>query len=155
MSRANLLVLVQFGLFSILIASFIFLPVASYLPVKVIGAIMIVSGIIIFFKAIQAHSQTNRRSPNITPTPNIAAQLVNTGIYHRIRHPIYTGVILCGLGAALLHGHMGSIVIALTFIPFFTYKSTYEEYLLKQTYPQYLKYIQQTGRFIPPLQLRR
>lgn len=153
MTKASLLVFVQFILFSVLILTFIIFPVAIEFTPKVIGIMLIVVGLIIFIKALRAHSITNNRSPNITPRPNEQAALVHTGIYQKIRHPIYTGVMLCAMGAACFHGHPGCMITSLVFIPFFTYKSTYEESLLQQTYPQYRDYMQHTGRFILPLKL--
>src|SRR5215211_5741024 len=49
-------------------------------------------------------------------------------------------VLLGGIGVALAHGHLAVLVIALLLIPFFTFKSLYEERLLRAAYPQYEDY---------------
>ena len=41
------------------------------------------------------------------------------------------------------------LLIALLMIVFFTYKSIYEESLLRAVYPQYDQYATHTGRFLP------
>jgi protein-S-isoprenylcysteine O-methyltransferase Ste14 len=58
---------------------------------------------------------------------------------------------LAGFGAALAHGHIVGIVIAVVMCAFFTYKSTFEERWLSQVYPDYVEYRTRAGRFWPKL----
>jgi protein-S-isoprenylcysteine O-methyltransferase Ste14 len=76
---------------------------------------------------------------------------VETGLYRWARHPIYTGVLLSACGVAIAHGSVAALGIALTFVPFFYYKSSYEEQLLRKIYPQYQAYSERVGRFVPRL----
>ncbi|NJL56045.1 isoprenylcysteine carboxylmethyltransferase family protein, partial [bacterium] len=97
------------------------------------------------------HGQSQLQPRACLPTPNERAALVQTGLYARIRHPIYTGVLITGIGAALAHGHIIILAIAAILAIFFTVKARYEESLLGVVYPEYADYRQRTGRFLPPL----
>ena len=147
MNKAQVLVAIQFVLFTLLGIAVIALPRQSSSIITIVGLIIAVIGGVFGLLAIREH----RVSPNIVPTPKADAPLVRSGLYARIRHPIYTGVILAGFGVALANGHLLVLLVALSFIPFFTYKSTFEESLLRQQYSEYHDYQAQTGRFFPPL----
>lgn len=103
----------------------------------------------ILLLAIAAHHSTNKTAPNVTPTPKQGAQLVTTGIYQQVRHPIYTAVLIGILGAAMSHGAGVLYVLWLVFVGFFWAKSRYEEVLLRQTYADYVAYEARSHRFVP------
>jgi protein-S-isoprenylcysteine O-methyltransferase Ste14 len=149
MKQAHLLVLIQFILFTVLASAFFALPGASSPPARVAGIVLAGVGVALGLLAFRAHLTTNPGLPNISPEPNQRAQLVETGIYARIRHPIYTAVLACCIGAALFHGHIATVAVAGVIVVFFTYKSWFEERLLKEAYPQYSEYMRRTGRFLP------
>ncbi|MFW5748115.1 MAG: methyltransferase family protein [Chloroflexota bacterium] len=145
----NLFVALQLILFAALLGSFVAFPVAEGAPVlRLIGLVWVFVGIWYALAGIRQHGIND--GVNISPTPRHGARLIQTGMYASVRHPIYAGVIITGLGAALVHGHPAPLVIGLLFIPFFTFKSLYEESLLRQTYSEYDSYIERTGRFLPP-----
>lgn len=150
--QALLLVFLQFVLFAALAAALFLLPIQPVSWVRVIiGLVLALAGVAVVFVALWTYFRVNRSLVNISPEPDRQAQLVERGIYGRVRHPIYLGVILCGLGAVLMHGHIVPLIIALLFIPFFTYKSMFEERWLMQVYAGYAAYRQRAGRFLPPL----
>lgn len=149
--QALLLVLIQFVLFAALAAALFLLPMGAAGWAVILGLVLAVAGLAVVFLALWTYYRVNRSLVNVSPEPDQKAQLVERGIYARVRHPIYLGVILCGLGAALMHGHIVPIIIALLFIPFFTYKSIFEERWLMQVYPDYAAYRQRAGRFLPRL----
>jgi protein-S-isoprenylcysteine O-methyltransferase Ste14 len=76
-------------------------------------------------------------------------ELVTTGPYHRIRHPIYTGVILAVLGNALatsLYGLIAVVILAAYFI----YSATREEAFLTGQFPEsYPQYKRATKMLVP------
>ena len=83
------------------------------------------------------------------PRPRDRSTLQTTGIYARIRHPIYGGLLVAGLGLSL---HRSPLVLApLTMLGFvFWLKSIREEVWLAERYPDYAAYRQATPRrFIP------
>jgi protein-S-isoprenylcysteine O-methyltransferase Ste14 len=76
-------------------------------------------------------------------------ELVTSGPYAYIRHPIYTGVLLALLGSALVVGNweFGLFVI---FGLYFSYSARSEEKLMARTFPtQYPPYKQRTKTLIP------
>ena len=88
---------------------------------------------------------------NLTPFPKPAdhAKLVQCGIYAKIRHPLYTAVILAGFGWALVWLSWPALLAAAALIPFFHAKSCREEDFLRLKFPGYREYEGRTRRFIP------
>jgi protein-S-isoprenylcysteine O-methyltransferase Ste14 len=87
----------------------------------------------------------------LTPSPlsNGSTDLVTRGPYRFIRHPMYTSVILLGLGMTV---RSGSWIVALAFVALvslFSVKARWEEVHLVDTFPGYERYMASTGRFIP------
>ena len=83
---------------------------------------------------------------SITPE---ARGLVTTGPYAIVRHPIYLGELMSGLGLLLptiLSAHM---VVFLIFITAQLLRMHFEEAVLRRTYPEYAAYARQTARLIP------
>ena len=87
---------------------------------------------------------------NLTPLPHPTgdANLIETGIYRRVRHPIYGGVILMTVGWGLLATSAPAIAIGVALVPFFWLKSTVEERWLEARFPGYSAYRRRTSRFI-------
>ncbi|HEX2619271.1 MAG TPA: isoprenylcysteine carboxylmethyltransferase family protein [Phototrophicaceae bacterium] len=151
-SPSQRLVLVQFALFVVLGVVAVFTPAQSLPAGKIVGAVFVIAGLILILASIAAHQLVNHAPPNISPDPNQQARLITTGaLYGRMRHPIYSGVLLISFGVGLMHGGMYTwFVIAAMYI-FFFFKSRYEEALLMYVYPGYKDYIKRTGRFLPRL----
>lgn len=150
-SKANQLVLIQFILFAALAISFGLLPAGQVAWARWLGIGLAALGLGVIGLALLNYYQINRNMVNVSPEPNAGNQLVQSGVYGLVRHPIYTGVMLAAVGAALAHGHIILLLIALVLCGFFTYKSTFEESLLMQAYPDYAAYRQRIGRFLPRL----
>lgn len=88
---------------------------------------------------------------NLTPVPHPreGAELVETGVYARVRHPIYGGLILAALGWGFLVASLLTVASALVLTVFFDLKSRREEAWLRSHYPRYASYQGRTHRFIP------
>jgi protein-S-isoprenylcysteine O-methyltransferase Ste14 len=79
-------------------------------------------------------------------------RLIRTGPYARIRHPIYTGVILAMAGAAIVNRRWAGLLAVLMITTAFLMKSRIEEQLMKRTFgSEYDLYCQHTGAFLPRL----
>jgi len=75
--------------------------------------------------------------------------LVRDGPYRLVRHPIYTGILVAGLGSALFIGEWRAIVgVALGFVSFLI-KSRVEEARMRETFPEYAAYQRETKAIIP------
>ena len=83
------------------------------------------------------------------PRPKDDARLVTTGLYARMRHPLYAAVIALGLGWALLWQSWPAFIIALLQMPFFDAKARNEEHWLRERFPDYESYRRRVKRFVP------
>jgi protein-S-isoprenylcysteine O-methyltransferase Ste14 len=82
----------------------------------------------------------------------VGHELVRTGPYRWVRHPIYSGMILAMLGTALaLHQVRGLIAVVLAYAGF-TIKSRIEEATMSATFGSaYADYSSTTGAILPRL----
>lgn len=83
------------------------------------------------------------------PKPRDGSELVQHGVYARVRHPLYTSVILSSLGWSLIWQSWPSFIAALVLIPFFRAKARCEERWLRKQFPGYAEYERRVPRFIP------
>lgn len=83
------------------------------------------------------------------PHPRDGAELVDTGSYRLVRHPIYGGLVLAAAGYALVVGSPVALVGAVLLLGFFRLKSGREEAWLRERYPAYGVYAARTRRMIP------
>ena len=91
------------------------------------------------------------RNLTVLPRPRKDAVLVESGIYAVIRHPIYAGLILGGLGWATILRSLPAAVVAIALAIVLDAKSRREEAWLRERYPAYEPYMQRTKRFLPGL----
>ena len=76
-------------------------------------------------------------------------ELVTTGPYRYVRHPIYTGILLAMLGSALVVSPVW-LVAFLILGPYFIYSARTEERLMMQEFPhEYPGYMRRTKALIP------
>lgn len=151
MTKAQTLVLIQFILFVIIGVVAILIPSEKSSQQWVVGGALVLLGLVVAFWAIFEHGRVNRGGPSALPTPNQNADLITSGLYKRIRHPIYTGVLMVAFGVSIWHGHFIILTASIFLVGLLTYKSMYEEDLLRAQYPQYGEYMQSTGRFLPKI----
>ncbi len=115
--------------------------------IKLVGIILTVSGIIILLLGML---QLNKNlSP--FPTPRSNSELVQTGLYKFIRHPIYTGILLSFSGFGLYSESVFRLIITLLLYVLFIVKTGYEEEQLTKRYNGYASYRKRTGRFFPKI----
>jgi len=92
-----------------------------------------------------------RLGPNLTalPYPKDGSQLVDTGAYGIVRHPIYSGLILGSLGWALwLHAGL-TLAFAFGLFVLFDLKLRREERWLCERYPEYAAYQKRVKKLLP------
>ena len=107
-------------------------------PILVIGGILGTAGVL---------SLGSNLSPFPKPLEN--GQLVTTGAYRFVRHPIYTGLILGTLGWGLVAGSLLGVGLAIVMLIFFDFKSRREEEWLVEKYPGYSDYRRRVRKLIP------
>ena len=89
------------------------------------------------------------RSLTANPVPKDDGVLVTSGLYGRVRHPIYFGLLVLALGVVLDAGWWPQIIIALMLYFLLNIKAQFEEDLLRKKYPEYKAYALKTPRFFP------
>jgi protein-S-isoprenylcysteine O-methyltransferase Ste14 len=78
--------------------------------------------------------------------------LIRTGPYARIRHPIYTGILLAIIGTALVVGRYRALASFAVMLVSFIWKSKQEESLLSSQFgPEFDEHRRRTGFFLPRL----
>ncbi len=134
---------------SILLVTLIVLPSGDRWPtpdgVHLAGTIIVALGLLLVIIA------SLRLGSSLTPTPvpSDRGSLTTTGLYHFVRHPIYTGVLMIVVGLVLPSGSAATLIVGLVTIGFFNAKAMWEEQRLAERYPEYPEYVQTTPRFLP------
>jgi len=76
-------------------------------------------------------------------------ELVTSGPYHLVRHPIYSGVLLAGVGTAVALSWLWLIAVGLAGV-YFAYSAKVEERNMATQFPEaYPAYRRSTRMFIP------
>ena len=83
------------------------------------------------------------------PHPRSDAELIESGMYGRVRHPIYGGLIVGAVGWALVRASLVTLALAGLLWLFFRLKSAREEAWLLEWFPGYADYRSRTRRFFP------
>lgn len=83
-------------------------------------------------------------------TPDQQTELVTSGLYGRIRHPIYALSILFMLGTAVVVPTVPMAIVAMVHVALMLVKARNEErFLLAAKGETYARYCSGTGRFVP------
>ncbi len=83
------------------------------------------------------------------PHPRDGSRLREHGIYARMRHPIYSGLIVGSVGWALWWQSLWGLAYALVVLVFFDRKAAREERWLNAHYAGYAAYQRRVKRFFP------
>jgi protein-S-isoprenylcysteine O-methyltransferase Ste14 len=76
-------------------------------------------------------------------------ELVTSGPYHLVRHPIYSGILLAGLGTTVALNWLWILAVALAGV-YFVYSATVEERYLTEQFPNsYPEYRRSTKMLVP------
>ena len=115
------------------------------LIIAAIGALLFACGIALAVWA-RLHLGRNWGMPM---TQRAEPELVTSGPYRFVRHPIYTGLLIAILGTALVNNLLGLIVVAVL-VAYFYYCGIVEERNLAATFPTaYPEYRSRTKMLIP------
>jgi protein-S-isoprenylcysteine O-methyltransferase Ste14 len=115
------------------------------LIIAAIGVLLFVCGIALAIWA-RLHLGRNWGAPM---TQRAEPELVTSGPYRFVRHPIYSGVLTAIVGTVLVDNLLGLIVLAVL-VAYFYYCGTVEERNLAATFPEaYPEYRSRTKMLIP------
>lgn len=142
---ALVLVLAQF----LLLAALVLLPRGSLWPLNaVVIALAIVLGavgvILVVLGALRLGSALTA-----SPIPRDSAQLVTGGVYGHVRNPMYTGLMVGGLGLALFGASLWHVIAWVALVLLLAGKARWEERMLVVAHPDYAGYAARVGRFLP------
>jgi protein-S-isoprenylcysteine O-methyltransferase Ste14 len=113
----------------------------------VIGLVLILAGFVLL--AAAGVSLLVARSTTVFPRPREGAMLADSGVYRRVRHPVYGAVLLIALGWSLAESPLGLLPTAALAVVF-DLKARVEEAWLEERFPGYLQYRERTPRrFVP------
>lgn len=147
--RGGAWVAIQFVLIGALLAAGVRAPgdaAGALLLVLVAGgSAIIAAGTILIVLGIRQLD----RSRTALPTPLDDAEMVEDGIYARVRHPIYLGMIVVALGWSVAMDSIEALVVSVVFAVFLDLKSRREETWLRDRFPRYAAYQRRTNRFVP------
>ncbi len=100
--------------------------------------------------AARALWQLRKYSLSIFAEPVKNAQLTTSGLYKRVRHPVYSGIILWALGTLLIRVSIARALIFASLVVVLWIKSQREEAMLEALFgSRYARYKLNTPRFIP------
>ena len=86
---------------------------------------------------------------SIFPRPIRGGQLVESGPYRILRHPVYSGLILGGLGFALQRASIATLLATLFLAFVLDLKRRREEIFLSAQFPDYAAYRGRTKALVP------
>jgi protein-S-isoprenylcysteine O-methyltransferase Ste14 len=111
-----------------------------------LGVVIMASGVAVAFWA-RFHLGANWSG---VVTLKEGHELIRTGPYRTIRHPIYTGILLAFFGNVVQVGQVrGLIALFIIWLSFY-FKARREESFLAQEFgPNFNEHIQRTGMFLP------
>ena len=111
-----------------------------------IGAALCIAGLIV---CVWARFTLGRNWSGVV-TLKGEHELITSGPYAFVRHPIYTGILTMFVATAIVVGHVAGIIwVPLVFVSFWI-KLRYEEKLMLEKFPdEYAAYQQRVKRLIP------
>lgn len=123
------------------------LPIVLIAPrwLSMLAALVAVAGLGLGLSALAPM----RHSFRVAPAPRQDAYLVRHGVYRRLRHPMYTAVLLLVAAVSLHQPDWGVLIVAAANVVFYLAKAGYEEGLLRARYADYADYQRGTWGVIP------
>ena len=148
-SRSYTLVLMQFLLIALLLLSprqeAPYGAASQIIGVVGVSLIALGSGVLLVSFIGLGNSLTALAIPKDNGT------LVTHGIYSRVRHPIYFGLLVMSVGVMLDAGYWPQVIVVMLLYVLLGNKADFEESMLRERYPQYKQYAERTPRFFPRL----
>lgn len=114
-------------------------------PLVILGNVLAVAGLGV---GVFVVTQNNYAAANITVEAN--QPVVSTGLYGLVRHPMYSGVLVMGVGVALALGSYWALIVVAVDAILFVARILDEEKALTQELSGYREYAQKVhSRLVP------
>jgi protein-S-isoprenylcysteine O-methyltransferase Ste14 len=139
-TKGTVWVAVQGVLFALFLIAALFGPeladVSGAVLVRVMGILVALGGSALSIGAVRLHG------PELSPYPAPVAgtNVITSGVYRFVRHPMYSGVVLFSLGVGLAYAKPTVLAISVAFLVFFAAKSRHEESMLVDFFDDYEAY---------------
>jgi protein-S-isoprenylcysteine O-methyltransferase Ste14 len=146
--RGEIFVVLQVALVAALTVGSAALPSFIGVPLEQgLGPLVMILGAIVgLYASIEL-------GPCLSPWPvpaNIFEELVVTGVYARVRHPLYAGLLAVAIGFAVATHSAVRLLLTVALWYILDRQADYEEDQLQDIYPEYRAYRRQvTGKFWP------
>lgn len=149
--RGEYWVVTQFLLLLAFVLLPIYQPSGLHLPFYALYIALPITFILEFAAALLVVRGLSDLGQSLTPLPypRQDGELVQSGVYGVVRHPIYSGIILAALGWAILQVSVLHLLGAIALFLFFNAKAGQEENWLSEKYPDYAEYRQHVKKLIP------
>lgn len=141
------------GVQALLLVALVLLPWRSALSwpldvLEVLGIALMIGGLALLLIALVSLG----RALTPTPIPVAGAGLRTDGVYAIVRHPIYVGILLAGLGFTLAVGSIWQVIVWFLLLAFFIGKAAWEDRLLADRHGiAWFDYADHVGGFFPRL----
>lgn len=133
----------------LLIAALVLIPNGTLWPLSpailAVGIVLGIAGLVIAILGVLGLGP----ALTVSPIPRDRAPLVTGGLYGWVRHPIYTGILLGGIGLVLLGASAWHLVLWVGLLVLLAGKARWEERMLLEEHPGYRDYAADVGRFVP------
>ncbi len=141
----------------VLLAALLWMPAYGLLPflapLRPLGLLVGFAGLVLSGAATWQLQAGRSLTP--MPSPRAGAALLTSGLYRRVRHPVYSGLLVWALGMAIAAASGLHFVLFGLLWGFFHAKAAHEEKLLAQRFSGYPEYAARRARFFPsPFQPR-
>jgi protein-S-isoprenylcysteine O-methyltransferase Ste14 len=113
-------------------------------PLQVLSTILVIVGTVLSIICLRRLG----RSFSIMAT---ARELVTSGPYDIVRHPLYAAELITIVGVVIAHGTLPSILVGAVWLLLQYQRARYEESVLRQAFPAYDDYAQRVPMMVPSL----
>lgn len=138
---------ITFALLTLIVAPLEHLLKPTVVPAlqQIIGVLLGLGGLLLGLLSFRELGRNFR----VFAAPRRSGTLITSGVYAKVRHPMYTGVIMSVGGYALYFGSLWAFLCWLGCTLFYVIKAVKEEKLLVEHYPEYETYRKRSWRLVP------
>jgi protein-S-isoprenylcysteine O-methyltransferase Ste14 len=125
-------------------------PLLGFFPLRVLGVLLLAAGLPVLLDSFARFALKGLGTPAPVAPPR---RLVVTGLYRRVRNPMYVAVVSLILGQGLLFGSVAVLAYGLSvWVVFHLFVLLYEEPTLRSTFgAEYEQFCAHVPRWIPRL----
>ena len=123
------------------------LPAAAANALLTIGRALVVVGLLFLISGVAVLRLAGAFT--VFPRPSATGQLVESGPYRFVRHPVYSGLILASLGTGLMRLSVATLLAAFLLFVILDLKRRREETWLVERFPGYEAYRRRTRALLP------